>query len=648
MKASITVTLIDQVTDRAKAAKAALEGLTKAAGTQAKEAGKAAASKVEAATKAAKDAAKEAAKAPAKEAITKAKEAVAPKKAAPRPTLDYLRSTGDAPEPLPPKPKPQKSGAKPDTKGMKPLGFASLAELPAEASEAGSRSSGIVANAISSARRAVATGVARDLAGRVGDLASNAVTDRVNEALAPLRDRLEQMKADFPQFAPIIDNVQGHFEGLAATATAFAGNTVGNVATSVVTRIGTMAAGLISLPALAIAGTVLIMARWSHVKDFFAGLFARLPQPVQAAMSRIGAILAATPLGALARGFDAMATYVQKVFDAITSDAADKWDQLKSLLVDNPLSAISGAWDGVTGYFVSLWGSITGFASRVGEAFRSIPARLAGIGAAIVNAVIGGDFSGVSAAAQRVIDAFMDIPAQLVALGSEIAAKIGEGDWAGAAQVAVDGLTDGFRNILARISDLGAEIIAKFKSISLVDAGLSMISSLWEGMKRGFEALLDNVSRKISNLKATISGMTGIGNGTSGGVTTPSGLQKRAKGGPVSAGDTYLVGEEGQELFVPDQSGRIIDAAHTRRMLSSVNLPAAAPASSLYTDQLAMAVPVTGTGGAPAPAQSSQTSNTFHITVQGARADDPEEFARRMWAEIERSTRGLLHDGVST
>jgi phage-related minor tail protein len=33
---------------------------------------------------------------------------------------------------------------------------------------------------------------------------------------------------------------------------------------------------------------------------------------------------------------------------------------------------------------------------------------------------------------------------------------------------------------------------------------------------------------------------------------------KRASGGPVTAGSTYLVGERGPELFTPSASGRII------------------------------------------------------------------------------------------
>jgi phage-related minor tail protein len=45
-------------------------------------------------------------------------------------------------------------------------------------------------------------------------------------------------------------------------------------------------------------------------------------------------------------------------------------------------------------------------------------------------------------------------------------------------------------------------------------------------------------------------GIEGITMGTFGGT--------RAKGGPVSSGQTYMVGERGPELFVPGRSGTIV------------------------------------------------------------------------------------------
>jgi TP901 family phage tail tape measure protein len=42
---------------------------------------------------------------------------------------------------------------------------------------------------------------------------------------------------------------------------------------------------------------------------------------------------------------------------------------------------------------------------------------------------------------------------------------------------------------------------------------------------------------------------------------------KRARGGPVGAGKAYLVGEEGEEIFVPDEPGTIIPNGQTRNLL---------------------------------------------------------------------------------
>jgi hypothetical protein len=48
----------------------------------------------------------------------------------------------------------------------------------------------------------------------------------------------------------------------------------------------------------------------------------------------------------------------------------------------------------------------------------------------------------------------------------------------------------------------------------------------------------------------------------------PSGVPGRARGGPVSAGEPYVVGERGQELFVPGSDGVILPAGVTAALMS--------------------------------------------------------------------------------
>ncbi len=60
-----------------------------------------------------------------------------------------------------------------------------------------------------------------------------------------------------------------------------------------------------------------------------------------------------------------------------------------------------------------------------------------------------------------------------------------------------------------------------------------------------------------------------------------TGLKKRARGGPVAAGTTYLVGEEGPELIVPQSSGHVMTAAQTRYLASTAHtVRSTAPAPS--------------------------------------------------------------------
>lgn len=47
----------------------------------------------------------------------------------------------------------------------------------------------------------------------------------------------------------------------------------------------------------------------------------------------------------------------------------------------------------------------------------------------------------------------------------------------------------------------------------------------------------------------------------------------KAEGGPVAKGQSYIVGERGPELFVPDGSGQIMTNSETRNMLSSTGTP---------------------------------------------------------------------------
>jgi hypothetical protein len=53
------------------------------------------------------------------------------------------------------------------------------------------------------------------------------------------------------------------------------------------------------------------------------------------------------------------------------------------------------------------------------------------------------------------------------------------------------------------------------------------------------------------------------------GVTTRQIMEGRQHGGPVKAGDPYIVGEQGRELFIPDRAGVIVSNKDTKALTGS-------------------------------------------------------------------------------
>lgn len=107
---------------------------------------------------------------------------------------------------------------------------------------------------------------------------------------------------------------------------------------------------------------------------------------------------------------------------------------------------------------------------------------------------------------------------------------------------------------------------------ALFQIGADMIQSLWDGMLTKVDELISWVKTIPSRIKAAI-GSIDISNAISlgglfgGGDTPPAVDGARAEGGPTKAGGTYLVGEEGPELFRSSRAGSIMPNDETMGLL---------------------------------------------------------------------------------
>jgi hypothetical protein len=120
-------------------------------------------------------------------------------------------------------------------------------------------------------------------------------------------------------------------------------------------------------------------------------------------------------------------------------------------------------------------------------------------------------------------------------------------------------------------SNMGRAMGEAFKQALLevfVDAGKKIIAgsaTLFSVLSpAGLTSLLGDLAKNKGNVAKTVDERWKAIAGALGGDKLVFG---RASGGPVSAGRPYVVGEEGEELFIPRQSGTIIPAQQTAAML---------------------------------------------------------------------------------
>jgi lambda family phage tail tape measure protein len=155
--------------------------------------------------------------------------------------------------------------------------------------------------------------------------------------------------------------------------------------------------------------------------------------------------------------------------------------------------------------------------------------------------------------------------------------------------------TRGLDSLASSITDL----ISGTKSLgeAFKDVAQSIISDIIQMTVRML------IFRAVSSIFGSIGGIGGggaspVGVSTASSFISPSNdigswlAGARASGGPVSAGQTYLVGEKGPELFRPSQSGTIIPNAANNNQSGPVQVElsigfGAAPEFAPYVDQVA-------------------------------------------------------------
>ena len=136
--------------------------------------------------------------------------------------------------------------------------------------------------------------------------------------------------------------------------------------------------------------------------------------------------------------------------------------------------------------------------------------------------------------------------------------------WGQAAGQAVGSFIRGVIDLPGKIRDFTVQAVDAIKAAAVEwgNAGVELVTALWDGMRKVFDNLIQWVKDKAASLTAPISGIANTVKGWFGGGSpapaAAGGIDgKRAGGGDIFSGRRYLVGEEGPELITPTRAGYV-------------------------------------------------------------------------------------------
>ncbi|UXN05268.1 phage tail tape measure protein [Bartonella sp. HY761] len=271
----------------------------------------------------------------------------------------------------------------------------------------------------------------------------------------------------------------------------------------------------------------------------------------------------------------------------------------------------------------------------------------------------------------------LSIAGNLMSVGLSLGLKMINGYWQGVTTIA--GMLAGLPSlILSAVGDLASigmqwgqtiataywnaltSLVGKMASLppmlanavltnaaAFVEAGKQLMYALMDGIKQVMSEIVSYIQSSISNAASNAAGsLRGMLPEWMGGTPSPPATAAidgaRAAGGPVTRGGTYLVGEQGPELFSPGTSGLIHPASDTAAHLSSI--------ANMRRPSLATALPSGGSASGSGSKQTSVNLGGVTINVQASPNMDVNALAdtimRKLSAEVDALGRSAFSDGV--
>lgn len=256
--------------------------------------------------------------------------------------------------------------------------------------------------------------------------------------------------------------------------------------------------------------------------------------------------------------FSAALGPAQATIEPVIAAFEDLWSAVETVTGPLPIESwqdFGTSLGTIAGQAVSSVAGIVSEIARIGKALIVDPAatiqRMFGGLSTAVGTV---DWSSLgSAIARGIIDFGIDAVAFVGSLVTSLTSGAQGSDWSPVAAAIGHGILAIGTAAVDFASGFFTQLIAAFGEIDWAELGLMIGRGILAGIQNAAAAIGAAIRNAIRGaLGDTVAGFIGLGGGDE-----PAVDGARAAGGPVSAGRSYLVGEEGPEIFTPGASGFI-------------------------------------------------------------------------------------------
>ena len=272
----------------------------------------------------------------------------------------------------------------------------------------------------------------------------------------------------------------------------------------------------VAIAAVIIAIVAIVIANWDTVKTFFQALWIAIKTIFQIAWDAIkGFFLDAW--NNLVTVWTVVSGFFAGLWNAVTAVISSAWDSIKGFF-QGAWDFLVGVWNAVTGFFQNLWNGVVAGVQNLGNSVKNAFSTAWNFVKSVWNAVTG-FFSNV---------------------------------WRGI----TSSLSGTLNTVKGWFSDAWNFIKRVFSGVG------NFFSNVWSGITNGLKGIVNGAIRLLNGLITAANYIPGV---------NISKIPYLARGGTAEAGKPHIVGENGPEVFVPGQTGRVVDNRNTVAALGAVS-----------------------------------------------------------------------------